>query len=119
MSSQIGATLALYPLETVLNRLIVQGTRTIIDNTDSGYGVVPLNTRYDGFIDCVQTISQTEGVIGFYKGAGALVIEVILQYLLLKLAKTIALRIYDSEWSTRSDMNHIKNLMANTSQSLN
>jgi solute carrier family 25 protein 46 len=67
MSSNVGAILAMYPLETVLNRLIVQGTRTIIDNTDTGYGVVPINTRYDGFIDCIQSISQTEGLFGFYK----------------------------------------------------
>ena len=29
---ELGAMMALYPIETVINRLIVQGTRTIIGN---------------------------------------------------------------------------------------
>lgn len=87
------ALVALYPMETVINRLIVQGTRTIIDNTDSGIGVIPINTRYDGFFDCVQTISETEGTLGFYKGIGALAMEGILCFVLLKLAESVATRI--------------------------
>lgn len=109
--SQIGATVALYPIETILNRLIVQGTRTIIDNTDTGYGVVPINTRYDGFFDCARIINETEGIFGFYKGIGALMVEALLAYAIINFGKTIALRIFDSEWTTRSDMNNMKNLM--------
>lgn len=112
LMTQLSAVVAMYPLETVLNRLIVQGTRTIIDNTDTGYGVVPINTRYDGFIDCFQSIAQTEGAVGFYKGMGTLLFQVAFQFMMLKLAKAIATRIYDSEWSVRSDMNAVKNLMA-------
>jgi hypothetical protein len=113
LSSRVAAICILYPIETVINRLIVQGTRTIIDNTDHGYGVIPINTRYDGFIDCIQTINQTEGFIGFYKGLGALCIETILCYGLLNLGKAIALRIYDAEWTTRSDDANFKDLMSN------
>lgn len=112
LASQIGAILTMYPLETILNRLIVQGTRTIIDNTDTGYGVVPINTRYEGFIDCAQMIGQTEGVMGFYKGVGTLVFQAFLQYMMLKLGKAIASRIYDSQWTMRSDMNNVVNLMS-------
>lgn len=117
VASHIGSIVMLYPIETILNRLIVQGTRTIIDNTDTGYGVVPINTRYDGFFDCASTINQTEGFFGFYKGIGAIVVEALLHYAILKLAKTIALHIFDSEWTTRSDMNNIKNLMTSSSSS--
>jgi solute carrier family 25 protein 46 len=119
LASQVGAILTMYPVETILNRLIVQGTRTIIDNTDTGYGVVPINTRYDGFLDCAQSIAQTEGVIGFYKGVGTIVFQAVLTYTVIKLAKSIATRVYDSEWSMRSDMNTIKNLMTANNNSLN
>ena len=87
------AFVALYPMETVINRLMVQGTRTIIDNTDSGVGVIPINTRYDGFFDCVQSVSQAEGSLGFYKGIGALALEAMLCVGLLKLAKSVATRV--------------------------
>lgn len=114
-TSQIAAIVALYPMETILNRLIVQGTRTIIDNTDCGYGVVPINTRYDGFIDCAQMISETEGFFGFYKGIGNIFVEAALQFAILKIAKLIAYRIYDSEWIARSDKNNFKHLMSQSS----
>jgi hypothetical protein len=114
LSSQFSALIILYPVETVINRIIVQGTRTIIDNTDTGSGVVPINTRYCGFFDCVQTINQTEGVLGFYKGMGALIVEMMLSYALLRLAKTISTRIYDAEWTTRSDNMNFKNYMSTT-----
>ena len=32
------------PFETILHRIQLQGTRTIIDNLDSGYSVVPIMT---------------------------------------------------------------------------
>ena len=112
LSSQIAAVVALYPLETIINRLIVQGTRTIIDNTDNGYGVLPINSRYEGFLDCARTIADTESVLGFYKGLGAVITEVTISYFILKLAKVVAIRIYDSEWITRSDEDKIRNLMA-------
>ena len=111
LSSQIGALALLYPLETVINRLIVQGTRTIIDNTDNGVGAVPINTRYDGLFDCFHSINATEGVFGFYKGIGSLMIETAFHFALLKFAKVVAYRIYDSEWTTRADNNKIQNLM--------
>lgn len=114
LSGQVGSLIALYPVENVINRLIVQGTRTIIDNTDNGIGVIPINTRYDGFWDCVQTINDTEGFGGFYKGFGALVLETAVMFMLLKAAKSVAIRIYDSEWTTKSDNNAIKNLMTTT-----
>lgn len=68
----------LYPYETVLNRLFVQGTRTIIDDLDkSGVGCTAINTRYLGLFDCCRTIIETEGRWGrgFFKGIGFLMLK--------------------------------------------
>lgn len=67
-----------YPYETILNRLFVQGTRTIVDNLDkTGVGCVAINTRYLGLFDCCRTILETEGRWGrgFYKGFGYLILK--------------------------------------------
>ncbi|KAM5300401.1 LOW QUALITY PROTEIN: mitochondrial outer membrane protein SLC25A46 [Ctenodactylus gundi] len=79
----------LYPLETVLHRLHIQGTRTIIDNTDLGYEVLPINTQYEGMRDCINTIKQEEGVLGFYKGFGAVIIQYTLHAAVLQFTKII------------------------------
>ncbi|XP_026354262.1 mitochondrial outer membrane protein SLC25A46 [Ursus arctos] len=79
----------LYPLETVLHRLHIQGTRTIIDNTDLGYEVLPINTQYEGMRDCINTIKQEEGMLGFYKGFGAVVIQYTLHAAVLQITKII------------------------------
>jgi len=78
VSSAVGSLIAdatLYPLETVINRLHLQGSRTIIDNLDSGFEVVPVITRYEGFFDCCESIRSEEGFSGFYRGFGALVLQ--------------------------------------------
>lgn len=74
----------LFPMETVLHRLYLQGTRTIIDNTDTGLGVIPINTKYEGVIDCFKSIFMEEGVFGFYKGIGSLILQYALHALVLK-----------------------------------
>uniref|UniRef100_A0A0K8WK36 Solute carrier family 25 member 46 n=2 Tax=Bactrocera latifrons TaxID=174628 RepID=A0A0K8WK36_BACLA len=61
-----------YPLETILNRLLLQDTDTIIDNLDNGKSLQPLITYYQGFGDCFNTIVIMEGYKGLYKGIGAL-----------------------------------------------
>ncbi|KAL8203545.1 UNVERIFIED_CONTAM: hypothetical protein K2H54_056357 [Gekko kuhli] len=83
------ADVMLYPLETVLHRLHIQGTRTIIDNTDLGYEVLPINTQYEGMRDCINTIKCEEGVLGFYKGFGAVVVQYTLHVALLQLTKIL------------------------------
>ncbi|CAL1534585.1 unnamed protein product [Lymnaea stagnalis] len=81
------ADMITFPVETVLHRLYVQGTRTIIDNTDTGLGVIPINTRYDGFVDCFRSIVAEEGLHGLYRGFGALVLQYSIHALILRLAK--------------------------------
>ncbi|KAK0057675.1 solute carrier family 25 member 46 [Biomphalaria pfeifferi] len=83
------ADMITYPLETVLHRLYVQGTRTIIDNTDTGLDVIPINTRYEGFLDCFTSIVSEEGLQGLYRGFGALVIQYLIHALILRLAKFV------------------------------
>ncbi|CDW54532.1 Solute carrier family 25 member 46 [Trichuris trichiura] len=74
-TSNLLAEAILYPVGTVVYRLYLQGSRVIIDNMDNGTSVVPINTCYQGVIDCVRTIYDQEGVKGFYKGFGALVLQ--------------------------------------------
>nr|XP_046230120.1 solute carrier family 25 member 46 [Scatophagus argus]XP_046230121.1 solute carrier family 25 member 46 [Scatophagus argus] len=91
------ADIVLFPLETALHRLGLQGTRTIIDATDGvvavGNGgsplVLPVNTQYDGFSDCLHAIRRKEGVAGFYRGFGALTAQYALHGALLAAARTL------------------------------
>ncbi|XP_040914500.1 solute carrier family 25 member 46 [Toxotes jaculatrix] len=91
------ADVAVFPLETALHRLSLQGTRTIIDATDgvvaAGNGgsplVLPVNTQYDSFSDCLHSIRRKEGGGGFYRGFGALVAQYALHASLLAAARTL------------------------------
>jgi solute carrier family 25 protein 46 len=75
--------------ETVLHCLHVQETCTIIDNTNLGYEVLPINTWYEGMRDCINTIKQEEGVLGFYKGFDAVIIRFTLHATVLHIIKII------------------------------
>uniref|UniRef100_A0A4W5P6P6 Solute carrier family 25 member 46 n=1 Tax=Hucho hucho TaxID=62062 RepID=A0A4W5P6P6_9TELE len=83
------ADVLLYPLETVMHRLHIQGTRTIIDNTDLGFEVLPINTQYEGIRDCVNVIRREEGALGFYKGFGSIVVQYSLHAAVLQITKVI------------------------------
>jgi solute carrier family 25 protein 46 len=67
----------------------LQGTRTIIDNLDSGYEVIPILTSYEGARDCYVTIVQQEGVAGLYKGFGALILQFLAHVAVIKLTKIV------------------------------
>lgn len=66
--SLVSTEILFFPFETILHRLQLQGTRTIIDNLDSGYSVVPILTSYEGATDCYRSTIASEGVSGLYKG---------------------------------------------------
>ncbi|XP_068423053.1 mitochondrial outer membrane protein SLC25A46 [Clinocottus analis] len=91
------ADVLLFPLETALHRLGLQGTRTIIDATDGVVAagnagsplVLPVNTQYDGFSDCLHAIRRKEGPAGFYRGFGALAAQYALHGALLAAARTL------------------------------
>lgn len=78
------ADVALLPVETVLNSLYIQGTRTIIDNVDETTVVLPVLTNYDGFNDCYQSILKFEGHFGLYKGLGAIVLQYSVHFLIFR-----------------------------------
>lgn len=83
------ADIIFYPFETVIHRLHLQGTRTIIDNLDTGRSVTPLLTGYSGATDCYSTILSTEGLLGLYKGFGALVLQFAVHFMVLRATKWI------------------------------
>ncbi|KAG6796650.1 solute carrier family 25 member 46 [Apis mellifera caucasica] len=78
-----------YPWETVIHRLHLQGTRTIIDNLDTGRSVTPLLTGYSGASDCYSTIISTEGPLGLYKGFGALILEFSINLVIVRVVKWV------------------------------
>ncbi|KAI5615681.1 solute carrier family 25 member 46 [Silurus asotus] len=83
------ADVLLFPLETVLHRLHIQGTRTIIDNTDLGFEVLPINSQYEGMRDCINAIRREEGPLGFYKGFGTIVIQYSVHATVLQITRMI------------------------------
>ncbi|CAN8005303.1 unnamed protein product [Ixodes hexagonus] len=83
------ADVVLFPLETVVHRLYLQGTRTIIDNLDTGSSVTAVISQYRGPIDCFQSIVAEEGAAGLYKGFGALVLQYALHCALLKVTRAL------------------------------
>ncbi|XP_055843399.1 mitochondrial outer membrane protein SLC25A46-like [Episyrphus balteatus] len=78
-----------YPFETILHRLQLQGTRTIVDNLDSGYSVVAILTNYQGARDCYRTTIATEGISGLYKGFGAIVLQFAAHIAVIKITKWV------------------------------
>lgn len=76
-----------------LYRLHLQGTRTIIDNLDSGYEVIPILTSYEGAWDCYVTTLQQEGTAGLYKGFGALILQFVAHVAVIKLTKFVLVEI--------------------------
>ncbi|KAL0271811.1 UNVERIFIED_CONTAM: hypothetical protein PYX00_008795 [Menopon gallinae] len=89
----VTADVICYPLETILHRLHLQGTRTIVDNLDSGSSVIPILTNYRGAVDCYESTISQEGVSGLYKGFGALTLQFFAHWALIKLTKIIVTEI--------------------------
>lgn len=90
VSSFVGsfiADVAWFPLETLLHRLAVQGTRTLVDNTDTGLEVAPVAHAYDGLLDALRSVLRDETMAGLYKGFGALILQFGLHLLVLRLTK--------------------------------
>lgn len=87
MISLMTTEMIFYPFETILHRIQLQGTRTIIDNLDSGYSVVPILTSYEGVVDCYRQTLATEGVGGLYKGFGAMILQFAAHVAVIKMGK--------------------------------
>lgn len=87
------ADVVLLPVETTLNSIYIQGTRTIIDNCDETTVVLPVLTNYDSFLDCLQSIMRFEGKVGLFKGLGAILLQYSIHYLLFKTSYIIMKKI--------------------------
>lgn len=83
----------LYPFETVLFRLHVQGTRTIIDNMDKGTGFLPVSSHYEGFLDCYRTTKINEGRLGLFRGFGSLILQYVLRFSVFEMVHRLS-RLY-------------------------
>ena len=93
ITSLITTEILFYPFETILHRIQLQGTRTIIDNLDTGCTVVPILTNYEGAIDCYVSTIQSEGFGGLYKGFGAVILQFAAHLLVIKLSKWVITQI--------------------------
>ncbi|KAK6054409.1 hypothetical protein COOONC_08085 [Cooperia oncophora] len=82
MSSTILTDLILFPFETIMHRMYIQGTRTLIDNLDTGLSAISITAKYNGFGDCLRSVLQHEGFWALYSGVGALALEYLLHSLL-------------------------------------
>ena len=109
-----------YPVETIVHRLHVQGVRAIIDNTDTGSGVLPINSSnyYAGFWSCLKSIEENEGNSGLYKGIGCILLKFSLLYggILLAhgVAKNFVLDTKSSSSNGETIDNHSRNERPNT-----
>ncbi|KAJ1374121.1 hypothetical protein KIN20_036728 [Parelaphostrongylus tenuis] len=81
-SSTIMTDLILFPIETIMHRMYIQGTRTLIDNLDTGLSAIAITAKYGGFADCFRSVLQNEGFWALYSGVGALALEYLLHSLL-------------------------------------
>lgn len=103
------ADLVLYPFETVLHRLYIQGTRVLIDNMDSGCEVAGISTQYTGVLDCFRSIIVEEGVLGLYRGFGAFILQFSIYAAGLKIVQYLFEQISKSEYSNNSNGNSQRN----------
>ncbi|CAD5206413.1 unnamed protein product [Bursaphelenchus okinawaensis] len=84
MSSLAITDLICYPFETILHRLYIQGTRTLIDNLDTGASAISVTVKYTGIVDCVRSIIQKEGFWALYSGVGAVALQYGLHFCVLR-----------------------------------
>lgn len=100
----------LFPLEIIMHRLYLQGTRTIIDNLDTGISVMPILTGYVGPVDCFITTVAQEGRLGLLKGFGALLLQSMIVGVLYKVVKISLVKIVDAY---ASSSNHSSQTLIN------
>ncbi|XP_052792297.1 mitochondrial outer membrane protein SLC25A46-like [Mya arenaria] len=79
------ADIVMFPCETVLHRLYIQGTRVLTDNMDHGREVLGVHFRYNGIFDCFWQILRDEGMNAFFRGFGALMLQYSCHFIGLRL----------------------------------
>ncbi|OAF68167.1 Solute carrier family 25 member 46 [Intoshia linei] len=92
--SSLFADFLLYPIETIMHRLMIQGTRCIIDNTENSVPyLIPIVSKYTGFLDCYNNILANEGIAGFYRGLGGVFSRSIFLFFIARIAINLALNV--------------------------
>ena len=76
-SSFLSETL-LYPVETVMTRLVYQGMPVLVDDVQTGLNIRLVTSFYRGFVSCVTGIWEAEGVFGFFRGYSSLLVRYII-----------------------------------------
>lgn len=89
MTSSLAADLICYPFETILHRLYIQGTRTLIDNLDNGISAISITAKYSGLVDCFSSIIKNEGFLALYAGVGALALQYCLQFCVFRFVRSM------------------------------
>ncbi|KAK0424548.1 hypothetical protein QR680_008719 [Steinernema hermaphroditum] len=88
MGSVLLTDILLYPFSTILHRLYIQGTRTLIDNLDTGTSAISLTVKYSGILDCLKNVVNKEGFWALYSGFGALALQCVLNFMILRLVRS-------------------------------
>ena len=89
----------LYPLGTVVARLHFQGLPVLVENIESGLEVQYITSYYSGFLYCVRSVWESEGVHGFFKGFSSVLLQYAVQgAVLLLLWRALS---YYENWSKR------------------
>uniref|UniRef100_A0A1I8ALU2 Solute carrier family 25 member 46 n=1 Tax=Steinernema glaseri TaxID=37863 RepID=A0A1I8ALU2_9BILA len=89
MGSVLITDILLYPFSTILHRLYIQGTRTLIDNLDTGTAAISITVKYSGILDCFKSVVKNEGFWALYSGFGALALQCVLNFMLLRLVRSV------------------------------
>ena len=74
----------------------MQGTRAAIDNLDTGVDSIPTVYSFRSPLQCASSILRNAGVSGFYRGIGAVGLQIAVYVLLFGTAE-ICLRYFELE----------------------
>ena len=95
----------LYPLGTVVIRLHCQGLPVLVENVETGLGVQYITSYHSGLLDCLRSVWESEGVLGFFKGYSSVLLQYAVQGLLLLLLWR-ALAYYESRTRQPHPLHH-------------
>uniref|UniRef100_A0A8C5L7H3 Uncharacterized protein n=1 Tax=Jaculus jaculus TaxID=51337 RepID=A0A8C5L7H3_JACJA len=88
-TSPMQSILDAYFPELIANFAASLCSDVILYPMESALHWLPINAQYEGMRDCINTIKQEEGGLGFHKGFGAVIIQYTLQAAVLQLTKFI------------------------------
>eukprot|EP00116_Pleurobrachia_bachei_P007322 sb/3467584/ len=81
------ADISLLPLEIIMNRLHLQGSRAIVDNVLDARHVFPYLSSYSTAQQCIEALIDEEGVTSLWKGLSAVLLQYTLRLTVVQTAK--------------------------------